>query len=211
MKVIGLSGAQGAGKSSMLLELRARGWKLDEFRVSRAVQKQLGWDSLARVMDSVDTMIQFQNEVFEQKLRHDAELAAMVSDERHDRDGSQNSVVLTERTFADIWAYTSMWTWRFHEQNKIGFNEALAFLTPFTKKCADAQTQVYSGVLLLPFMNHITFEDDTHRASRADVDSVYEDVDRFVERKTPNMRKLYITTESVADRATQVETFLRSF
>jgi hypothetical protein len=60
-------------------------------------------------------------------------------------------------------------------------------------------------------MNHITFEDDTHRASRTDVDSVYEDVDRFVERKTPNMRKLYITSETVGDRAAQVETFLRSF
>jgi predicted ATPase len=211
MRVIGLSGAQGSGKSSMLLELRARGWKLDEFRVSRAVQAQLGWDSLARVMDAPETMMQFQQEVFAQKLKRDSELAAMASDQRHDRDGSQNSVILTERTFADIWAYTSMWTWRFHEQNKLTFSEALAWLTPYTKLCADAQSQVYSGVLLLPFMNHITFEDDTHRASRADVDSVYEDVDRFVERKTPNMRKLYITSETVGDRAAQVETFLRSF
>jgi hypothetical protein len=211
MKVIGLSGAQGAGKSSMLKELMARRWKLDEFRVSRAVQAQLGWDSLARVMDAPETMIAFQNEVFRQKYDHDLYLALMSDDYRHDRDASQNSVVLTERTFADIWAYTSMWTWRFHEQNKISFNDAIQFLTPFTEKCARAQAEVYSGVLLLPFMNHITFEDDTHRASRADVDSVYEDVDIFVDRKTPLMRKLYITTESVGDRATQVETFLRSF
>jgi hypothetical protein len=156
-------------------------------------------------------MVQFQNEVFRQKYDRDSMLVAMAADSRHDRDGSQNSVILTERTFADIWAYTSMWTWRFHDQRKITFDEALRFLTPFTKKCADAQSELYSGVLLLPFMNHIVFEDDTHRASRADVDSVYEDVDRFVERKTPSMAKLYITTETVADRATEVETFLRSF
>lgn len=208
MKVIGLSGAQGAGKSSMLLELRARGWYLDEFRVSRAVQKQLGWDSLARVMDSPDTMVQFQNEVFKQKYEHDLELNDSVGARSMD---TKAHVILTERTFADIWAYTSMWTWRFHEQHKISFNEAIRFLTPFTDKCAKAQEEVYSGVLLLPFMNHITFEDDTHRASRADVDSVYEDVDIFVHRKTPIMPKMYITTQSVSDRADQVETFLRSF
>lgn len=208
MKVVGLSGAQGAGKSSMLLELRARGWTLDEFRVSRAVQKQLGWDSLARVMDSPDTMIQFQNEVFRQKYEHDLELNDLIAARTMDPKGH---VILTERTFADIWAYTSMWTWRFHDQRKMGFSEALHFLTPFTEKCARAQAEVYSGVLLLPFMNHITFEDDTHRASRADVDSVYEDVDIFVERKTPQLPKLYITTQTVSDRADQVETFLRSF
>jgi hypothetical protein len=208
MKVIGLSGAQGAGKSSMLLELRSRGWILDEFRVSRAVQKQLGWDSLARVMDAPETMMQFQNEVFRQKYEHDLELSEAVGARTID---SQGHVVLTERTFADIWSYTSMWTWRFHDQDKMTFEQCLEFLTPFTKRCADAQAEVYSGVLLLPFMSHIVFEDDTHRASRSDVDSVYEDVDRFVDRKTPNMRKLYITSETVSDRADQVEKFLRSF
>jgi hypothetical protein len=208
MKVIGLSGAQGAGKSSMLKDLMARGWHLDEFRVSRAVQAQLGWDSLARVMDSPDTMVQFQEEVFKQKYEHDLELNELIGARSMD---PKAHVILTERTFADIWAYTSMWTWRFHEQHKLTFNEAIRFLTPFTEKCAKAQAEVYSGVLLLPFMNHIVFEDDTHRASRADVDSVYEDVDIFVSRKTPVMRKLYITTQSVSDRADQVETFLRSF
>lgn len=211
MKVIGLSGAQGAGKSSMLNELRTRGWKLDEFRVSRAVQAQLGWDSLDRVMDSVDTMMEFQNEVFRQKYEHDLMLSTMSDDFRHDRDSSQNSVVLTERTFADIWAYTSMWTWRFHEQNKITFGDALAFLTPFTKKCAEAQAEVYSGVLLLPLMDHVLFENDTHRAARDDANTVFDDIDRFVDRKTSSMRKLYINTKSVSDRADQVQTFLRSF
>lgn len=207
MKVIGLSGAQGAGKSSMLKELMSRGWQLDQFRVSRAVQAQLGWDSLDHVMFSFEKMVDFQNEVFLQKFNHDSELNNHEDARTIDAKGH---VVLTERTFADIWAYTSLWTWRFHERGEVSFEDALKFLTPYTQKCAEAQLQVYSGVLLLPLMEHVNFENDPNRAARADAITVYEDIDRFVERKSPFMKKLVITTKTVGERADQVETFLRS-
>lgn len=226
MKVVGLSGAQGGGKSSLLIELQTRGWRLDQFRVSRAVQAELGWDSLDRVMDSPETMIEFQNEVFKQKFNHDLVLCVKGSHEfeavRKQGGGitceadperaHRNEFILTERTFADIWAYTSLWTWRFHEQGKLTFNEAIGFLTGYTQKCADAQNQIYSGVLLLPYMPAVVhWENDPNRASRSDVDSVYEDVQRFVERKMPvGAKRLTITTKTIAERADQVEIFLRS-
>lgn len=202
MLVVGLSGAQGGGKSSLLIELQARGWKLDQFRVSRAVQAQLGWDKLDTVMESWDTMTQFQDEVFRQKFAHDFDLSALEGDD----------VVLTERTFADICAYTTMWAWRHVDRGNVSFENAIRYLHEYTASCSKAHTDIYSATLLLPYMpDVIKWEEDPNRAARDDVDRVYEDVSRFLERKVPiNHKKLLITTKSVPDRATQVENFLRS-
>lgn len=224
MKVVGLSGAQGGGKSSLLIELQARGWRLDQFRVSRAVQAQLGWETLDNVMSSPQTMMEFQEEVFRQKYNHDLTLSVQLEHEfepvsrenifaiANPEHLQRNSIVLTERTFADIWAYTSLWTWKFHEQGKLTFDESLKFLTSYTKKCADAQNLIYSAVMILPYMpDVVAWVNDPNRAKREDVDTVFEDVERFVERKQPiGSKKLRINTKSVSERADQVETFLRS-
>lgn len=226
MKVVGLSGAQGGGKSSLLIELENRRWRLDKFRVSRAVQAQLGWETLDNVMSSPQTMMEFQEEVFRQKYNHDLTLSVKgwhefegvgkqngsitcEADPEHDH---RNEFILTERTFADIWAYTSLWTWKFHEQGKLTFDESLKFLSSYTKKCADAQNLIYSAVMVLPYMpDVVAWVNDPNRAKREDVDTVFEDVERFVERKQPiDSKKLRINTKSVAERADQVETFLRS-
>jgi hypothetical protein len=200
MKVIGLSGAQGSGKSSMLKELMLRGWRLDEFRVSRAVQAQLGWDTLDRVLESPETMMAFQEEVFQQKYQRDFGLAT---------DGS-NSIILTERTFADIWAYASHWTWTFHDRGDVTFRQAIDFITPYLEKCIEAQNTIYSGALMLPLMEHIIWEDDPNRAKKNIANSIYEDVVRFMERKMKiTIQRHEIYSQSVADRATEVEHFLR--
>lgn len=208
MKVIGLSGAQGGGKSSMLLELKARGWQLDAFRVSRAVQAQLGWESLDRVMDSPSTMMEFQNEVFQQKFSNDLKLSQLPPARTMDPKGE---VVLTERTFADICAYTNLWTWRFVDRDQLKLNEAIEFLTDYTHRCAKGHATIYSGTMLLPLMSHVKWETDVNRASRNDVESVYEDIERFIDRKAHITHKRFrITAASVEERADQVETFLRT-
>lgn len=208
MKVVGLSGAQGGGKSTMLLELRARGWALDDFRVSRAVQKQLGWDSLDRVMESPHTMMEFQNEVYQQKFANDYKLQQLPGARTMDPKGE---VILTERTFADICAYANLWSWRFVDSGKLSLGEAIDFLTDFTHRCAKAHNTIYGATLLLPLMSHVEWENDPNRASKADVVSVFEDIERFIERKAHiTHKRLRITAASVADRADQVETFLRT-
>ena len=209
MRVVGLSGAQGGGKSSLLIELEQRGWKLDKFRVSRAVQAQLGWDNLDKVMESWDTMRHFQEEVFKQKFEHDYQLSQEPGARTIDEKGH---VILTERTFADIVAYTNMWTWRHVDRKNVTLDAAVKWLHGYTTGCAHAQRQIYSATILLPYMAEvIQWEADPNRASRSDVDAVFEDVERFLERKVPlDTPRLRITTRSVADRATQVEAFLRT-
>lgn len=201
MIVVGLSGAQGGGKSSLLKELMARGWELDQFRVSRAVQEQLGWESLDRVMDSPETMIAFQEEVFKQKYEHDRALA---------NDGS-DKIILTERTFADINAYTHAWMWKFVDQGKIGLQEAVKFLMSYTTHCQFAQRECYKATLLLPLMEHVVFEHDPHRAKQENAQTVYEEIERFIDAKMPiEYKRLVITCKTIEDRATQVENFLKT-
>ena len=197
--IVGISGAQGAGKSSLLAELAKRGWTLDSFKVSRAVQSQLGWDSLDRVMDSPETMMEFQNEVFEQKYKNDLAISLR-----------SNAMTLTERTFADILAYTSFWTWNFVEQHRLRMNDAMNFLMPFTDKCVKAQDEIYSGVVLLPLMPHVVWEEDANRAKLEDAQTIYEDVEAFMKKRMPlTSRYITISTKTVEERADQVEHFLR--
>lgn len=202
MKVVGISGAQGGGKSTLLGELKNRGYNVDAFRVSRAVQANLGWKTLENVMESWYTMVEFQSAVYEAKFNHDLALASNES----------NDIVLTERTFADIVAYTNLWTWRHVDRGNTKFNEAMAFLVPYTKRCAEAQRLIYSGTILMPFMaDVVAWEEDANRAARNDVDRVFEDVQRFMESKIPvDTPLLTITMKSVQDRADEVEYFLRS-
>lgn len=209
MKVVGLSGAQGAGKSTLLIELMARGWQLDQFRVSRAVQAQLGWDNLENVMSSPQTMMEFQNEVLRQKQNHDWHLA-MVNEGARTID-AKGYIILTERTFADIVAYTNLWSWRFVDNGKMSLNDAMQFLGGFTNTAAKAHNEIYAGTILLPMMSHVVWENDPNRAARNDVEAVFEDIQRFIERKTPLMHKRFtITGKTVSERADQVETFLRT-
>jgi predicted ATPase len=200
MKVIGVSGAQGGGKSSLLVELEKRGWAVDKFRVSRAVQAQLGWATLDRVLESPQVMMEFQEEVFSQKYQHDYTLAQ-----------SDGGIVLTERTFADICAYTTHWTWELHYKGMWTIEAAGLFLREYTAKCAKAQRECYAGVLLLPLMSHIVWEADLNRAPRHTCELIYEGVERFTERRDFLLQKRFtINAHSVADRATQVEHFLES-
>ena len=212
MKVVGLSGAQGAGKSTLLIELQKRGWVLDQFRVSRAVQAQLGWDSLDQVMESWDTMTAFQEEVFKQKLGRDVELMKLSDDARHDRTVSQNAIILTERTFADIVAYTNLWTWKHVDRRNVDLSTAVRWLQAYTHGCLQAQVQIYSGVMLLPYMSDVvSWEADKNRADRIDTDKVYEDVERFLEQSLlMKVRRQVITTKTVDERADQVERYLET-
>lgn len=220
MKLIGISGAQGAGKSTLLKELAARGWAVDDFKVSRAVQTALGWDTLERVMDSPETMMQFQTEVFKQKLTRDSHLSALVIAPlkthsgraySHSSQDTKTSIMLTERTFADILAYTSHWCWKFVDEHRLNIKTAIDFLVEYTIDCQNAQLKIYSGAILLPFMDHVIWEADPNRAKRSDVDLIFENIEKFMERRTPiTHRRMTISSKSVPDRVTEVERFLES-
>lgn len=200
MRIVGISGAQGGGKTSLLNELNLRGYQVDDFKVSRAVQAQLGWKSLDNVMESFSTMTTFQEEVFNQKLENDLSFSQ----------NGKPGLILTERTFADIFSYAQLWAWKLMYQNDVSEAEGLHWVGQYYKKCADAQLKCYAGTLLLPMMDHIKFENDPHRAKKEDVQRVYEEVQRFCDlMKYRGHKSFSITEKTVERRADQVEGLLK--
>lgn len=198
--LVGVTGAQGAGKTTLLNELAARGYHVDDFKVSRAIQEELGWSDLKQVLSSPSTMMDFQQRVLEAKLNNDFTIHQFSS--RH--------TVLTERTFADICAYTMSWAWQLIDKNMWTLSEASKFLTPFTRECLRAQQDCYDAVVVVPFMQHVVFEEDRKRAPKNTIDTVFEDMENFLTaRELLSIPRLTISTETVPERVDQVQTFLR--
>lgn len=189
--VIGISGTHGSGKSTLLNALARNGIPVDDFKVSRAVQKQLGWDSLDNVMSSAATMMEFQNAVFDQKYKNDLKL----------RDSS-NLVILTERTFADIYAYTALWTWKLVDEQKLTIEAALQFMLKYLRRCRDAQAEVYNGVLVLDKMSHLPSENDPHRAKETDSKRLFDNLVSFQNAlEMPSHRITGITVDQRVDES----------
>ena len=184
---------QCVGKSTTLKELQKRGWVVDDFKVSRSVQNELGWESLTRAEENAVDMVALQEAILTHKHQHDEHLA------------KHSTVFLTERTFADIVAYASLWVWKLIDADKWVANEAMAWHREYIKKCREAQL-IYSGVILLPYMDHMPWENDPYRAKKSDISRVYEDVESFANQFA--IPKLIIDTQTVDARVVQIENFL---
>lgn len=198
MKIIGVTGAQGAGKSTILNELKVQQRLVDDFKVSRSVQAELGWDSLEKVMTSAQVMMQFQEKVFEKKYANDLSLATRDED----------TTIFTERTFADLVAYAKLWAWAFVDRRELDFGIASSWLAAYERRCAVAQRACYNGVILLPMMSHVVFEDDPHRAKYSDISTAYTEMSEFC--KTVQVPYFTITAATVQDRVAEVLSFSES-
>lgn len=202
MKVIGVTGPQGAGKTTLLNGLKERGYKVDDYKVSRDVQKKLGWDTLERVKESPSAMQEFQQAILEAKARHEAILEdALESD-------FSEKIILTERTFADISSYTNLWCWELVYLGKWKMQEAIQFSKQMTDDCSNLQG-VYSGVIYLPSMPHVQWQADPNRAQQKDVEFITGELEGFFRVKHPRSVPIFkVTAGSIGDRINQVDTWL---
>ena len=187
-KVIGLSGPQGGGKSTLLEGLKNKGIVVDDFKVSREVQKQLGWDTLENVLTDPKTMMTFQVKVRDVKYVRELE-----NKERTDVD-----MILTERTFADIISYTQLWSWELVEAKKWGIHDAMDFLVDFADLCTQNQS-VYAGNIMLPAMPHVQWQADPHRAQQKHIEFVSEQLNRFFDLAHPRSVPVFRITEGSVD------------
>lgn len=199
-EIIGLSGPQGGGKSTLLNGLISDGIVVDDFKVSRAVQERLGWQSLERVLDSVETMKMFQQTILDVKYDHEIENL-----KRKDAE-----FILVERTFADIASYTQLWSWELVHEHKWSVGAAMKFCIPFIEECAHSQ-HVYSANLFLPYMPHIKWQNDPHRAAQKHTTFIHEQlVSFFGSKNTSGIPVFEITESGVDERVTQVKKFLET-
>lgn len=90
--LIAISGSQGSGKSTVVSELKARGYNTIERKTSRSILSDWGV-TLEQVNNDHDLTISFQEEIITRKYQ----------DEMEGRDSSE--YYFTERSYADLFTY----------------------------------------------------------------------------------------------------------
>lgn len=144
--VVGLSGTHGTGKSTILQGVKALGYPVMEAQLSRAAQKALGWDTLKRAQESVDNMWALQ----------DAVLTAL--DARDTEIEQSGMITLTERSPADLWAYTQMWCARLNIDPQVDSR-----VQEYQERCFQLSRR-YAGLMIVPMTDAIPFVEEPNRA-----------------------------------------------
>lgn len=188
VKLIGLSGPQGGGKTTLLNGLEAKGIVVDDFKVSRQVQKELGWSSLENVLTNPKTMMTFQVKVRDVKYVRELE----------NKERTDVELILTERSFADIASYTQLWCWELVENGKWEVYDAVEFLYDYVNLCIDNQ-KVYAGNIMLPSMPHVAWQADPYRAKKAHIEFISKQLDRFFDLAHPRTVPVFRITEGSVD------------
>lgn len=199
VRFIGISGPQGSGKGSMMTAFQTMDTDyrclFDDFKVSRHVQKKMGFKSLQEATDTFEKMMEFQNAILDEKSNSLEFLRNAMVD-----------YVITERTFIDIGTYFELWCIKMVEDGELSANESYEIASEFLQKCFRLQHKFFDTTIIVPMMDHIQFENDPNRANRNDVDLFYE---LFMKNCTICGGNFFsISEKSIIDRATQLRNFL---
>lgn len=152
--LVAVSGTHGSGKSAILNGLAANPkFIVDDYKVSRAVQAELEVENLQELVTSFYKMKSYQDKVFEYKWARDSAFAT---------DGLDDRIVLTERSFFDIAAYTQVWLTRY---KRLSADQQM-WWENYKAKCIQAQS-IYSGLVVVHSHPNIPFELDPNRADEA--------------------------------------------
>ena len=162
--LIAVSGAHGVGKSTLLNELAMLDYNVDNFKVSRSVQKKMGYASLAEALTSYNLMKGFQEVIIQEKFEHDNRLSSR---------SSLNDKIFVERSFFDILIYAELWN------EKLNTNESNPddWLEGFRIACLEWQ-KIYDRLIIIQTNSDIPFEKDKERG---DAESQQQFNDRLVE------------------------------
>lgn len=124
-----ISGSQGSGKTTVINELKKRGYPVVERKTSRSILDEWGV-TLSQVNNDRDLTIRFQDRILTRKMEDEAEAVADIS-----------RIWFTERTYADLFTYALI---------AIGKdNEYSDWVDEYFKDCA-AQQVNYNANFYLP-------------------------------------------------------------
>lgn len=187
--ILGISGSHGTGKSTITNALKE--WiQVDESQLSRSAQKALGWDKLSIAGESIENMWALQDAIFEAMIQRDWRLNLMPE------------FVATERTPADLWAYTVMWCKRLGIDHKVDERAQEYF-----RKCKTA-SKLYDAFIIVPICTAIPFEVDPNRADLQSREEVSELIQDFLEEDTEKCHTIFSTGKQ--ERAEEAIRFLKT-
>lgn len=164
--LIPLSGTHGCGKSTLVKMLKEKNWAVDEFQVSRYVQKEIfNVNSLSEVLTNPYSVMAFQEMILREKYDHDKRLNKSISNSKVSSRAIQQGIILTERSFADIAAYAALWLTRFGKHDIY-----TRWLKNYLMSCARYQFELYAANIYVSPIDH--WEEDPNRAFKEDRDFV---------------------------------------
>lgn len=193
--IISISGAQGSGKSTLLSAFSEKhNIPVVSRKSSRSILNDWGV-SLDQVNTDLDLTIKFQDEIIERKLSDELTLA-----NEHNGD-----MILTERTFADLFVYAMMTLGK--------HNKYSSWLNEYHDKCREYQ-KIYSQIYVLESGKFDPVDDGT-RAVNAHYQQV---VDWTIQHYSLEMADYHyeqhktmwclIDASTIEDRILQIEQFM---
>lgn len=186
MSLIGLTGAHGTGKSTIIKEVKDFGVRVVESSLSRAAQKKLGWDNLSRVEDSFDAMREFQDEILGAMYERDQDILGSFH------------FTLVDRTPADVWAYVELWTHRFKER---GEEVDEVWLRWFKGLCRQMASR-YAQQIIVPISEAVPFVAEPGRADLESRDFHEKSVCQFI--ITGGLPHTVLLQTGISERAKKV-------
>lgn len=145
--VHGLAGVHGTGKTTIINALKEMGILVEAESISRKVQAGLGWASLKEAGESEANMWKLQDAIFTFMVERDK----MVNE--------RGIPTVVDRTFTDVWAYTSLWIARMQEK-EISFDKDRAL--EYHLRCLGATTR-YKSTIMVPIRKEIPFVAESGR------------------------------------------------
>lgn len=189
--VHGLAGVHGTGKTTIINALKEMGILVEAESISRKVQAILGWTSLKEAGESEANMWKLQDAIFGYMVERDK----MVNE--------RGIPTVVDRTFTDVWAYTSLWISRM-QAKEIGFDQFRA--NEYRVKCQGA-TSRYKTTIMVPLRPEIPFVAEPGREEEGSRELTEVFMHMFNEKlKIPVLK---LTALSVEDRVEQVLSAMR--
>lgn len=192
MSLIGLTGAHGTGKSTVLRGAKEYGVEVIESSLSRNAQARLGWANLKPAEESEENMWHLQEAV----------LAAM-----YDRDeGVMGSFTFTlvDRTPADVWSYVDLWTARLAAK---GIKVDEEHRRDFKNRCRTMASR-YTHHIIVPISEDVPFIAENNRADLEGRDYHEKAVCQFV--VAGGLSHLVLLQTGISERVGKVASLLNT-
>ena len=206
--IVGLSGAQGTGKSTIIDGMCERfdtrfflsmttaddsaHWRVRQSHISRTVQEKLGWPDLASGVKNEKTMWEFQNAVLDALDERDSKIQT----------SGAGQVTLVDRTPIDVCCYTEHWLTGMRGQFTVA---TVASMAAFRFRCYQLM-QRYSICIYVPIIPEIPFVQEARRADEESQKTIDQMIASTIAMR--HFRHHQLVSVSVEDRLNEVEAVL---
>lgn len=187
--LVAIAGSQGAGKTTIINELKKLKYKSIERKTSRSILSD--WDvTLQDVNSNHDLTVKFQDEIINRKRRDEIESVQHPAD-----------VWLTERTYLDLLVYSTI---------VLGpHNQYSNWLDEYAAECIQ-MTQHYDLVFYLK-AGHFSIEHDGVRGSNQQYSDLVDiALESAVRKYILPSRLVVIDTPLLKNRVQLIDTFIKS-